>query len=102
MAQSLQILDYDPDKWGSTPGRGRDFPLHHCVQMVSGAHPSSYPVGTMVFSSGIEWPEHEAVHSSLSSAKVKNAQSYTSTSQYIFIVWCLIKRIICLHDVVLS
>jgi len=32
----------------------------------------------------------------------KNAWSYTSTPQYVFIVWCLIKQEICLHGMVLS
>jgi hypothetical protein len=39
---------------------------------------------------GVKWPGHEADHSPPSSAKVKNAWSYTSTPP------------ICLHGVVLS
>jgi hypothetical protein len=41
---------------------------------------------------GIKWPGHEADQSSPSSAKVKNAWSYTSTPQYVFMVWCLVKH----------
>jgi hypothetical protein len=36
--------------------------------------------------------EVEAGHSPPSSAEVKNAWSYTSTSQYVFMAWCLIKH----------
>jgi hypothetical protein len=32
---------------------------------------------------------HEADHSPPSGTKVKNAWSYTSTPQYIFMAWCL-------------
>jgi len=35
-------------------------------------------------------------------AKVKNAQSYTSTPTYVFMVWCLIKLMIRFHGVVLD
>jgi hypothetical protein len=38
---------------------------------------------------GVKQPESEADHSSPSSAEVKNAWSYTSTSQYAFMAWCL-------------
>jgi hypothetical protein len=37
-------------------------------------------------------PGREADHSPPSSAVVKNAWSYTSTPQYIFMVWCLVKH----------
>jgi hypothetical protein len=34
----------------------------------------------------------EADHSPPSSAEVKNAWSYTSTPQYVFMAWCLVKH----------
>jgi hypothetical protein len=37
---------------------------------------------------GVKRPGHEADHSPPSSAEVKNVWSYTSTSQYAFMVWC--------------
>jgi hypothetical protein len=55
-----------------------------------GARPASYPMGTGDLSPGIKRPEREADHSSPSSAEVKNASSYTSTTP------------IRLHGVVLS
>jgi hypothetical protein len=41
---------------------------------------------------GVKRPRREANHSPPSSAKVKNAWSYTSTSQYVFMAWCLVKH----------
>jgi hypothetical protein len=41
---------------------------------------------------GVKWPGCEADHSPLSSAKVKNAWSYTSTPQYVFMLLCLVKH----------
>jgi len=41
-----------------------------------------------ILSPGIKEPGNEADHPSPSSAKVKNARSYTSTPQYIFTAWC--------------
>jgi len=37
-----------------------------------------------------------------SGAKIKNAYSYTSTHQYVFMAWCLMKQWIWLYGVVLS
>jgi len=45
----------------------------------SGAHPSSYPMGTGAFSLRIKRPGREVDHSPPPSAEVKNAWSYTST-----------------------
>jgi hypothetical protein len=39
-----------------------------------------------------KWPGYEADHSPPSSAKVKNAWSYTSTPQYAFMAWCSVKK----------
>jgi hypothetical protein len=33
---------------GSSPGRGRNFSLHYCVQTGSGAYTASYTMGTRV------------------------------------------------------
>jgi hypothetical protein len=40
----------------------------------------------------VKRPGREADHSPPSSAEVKNALSYTSTSQYVFLAWCLVKH----------
>jgi hypothetical protein len=40
----------------------------------------------------VKWPGREADHSPPSRAEVKNAWSYTSNPQYVFMAWCLIKR----------
>jgi hypothetical protein len=41
---------------------------------------------------GVKQPGREADHSPPSSTEVKNAWSYTSTSQYVFMAWCLVKH----------
>jgi hypothetical protein len=49
VAQSVERLDYGHDGPGREvrfPEEARDFSLLHTDQMVSVAHPASYPVGT--------------------------------------------------------
>jgi hypothetical protein len=41
---------------------------------------------------GVKRPGREADHTPPSSAEVKNAWSYTSTPQYVFMAWCLVKH----------
>jgi hypothetical protein len=41
---------------------------------------------------GVKRPGREADHSPPYSAEVKNAWSYTSTPQYVFIAWCLVQH----------
>jgi len=41
---------------------------------------------------GVKRPGREADHSPPSSAEVKNAWSYTSTPQYVFMAWYLVKQ----------
>jgi hypothetical protein len=51
------------------PAVVREFSLLHRLQTDSGAD----PVGTVSSFPGLNWPEHEADHSSLSNAEVKNS-----------------------------
>jgi hypothetical protein len=74
------------------PAWAGNFPLRHHVQTGYGAQPASYPMGTGVSFSGVKRPGCEADHSPPSSAEVKNAWSYTSTPQYVFMEWCLVKH----------
>jgi hypothetical protein len=67
------------------PAGAGNFSLHHRVQNGSGSHPASYPMRTRG-----SFPGGEADHSPPSSAEVKNAWSYTSTTQYVFMAWCLV------------
>jgi hypothetical protein len=60
------------------PAGAGNFSLHHRLQTGSGAHPTSYPTDTRISFSGVKWSGREAYHSSLPSAEVKNAWSYTS------------------------
>jgi len=52
----------------------------------------SYPVSTGGSFQGVKGAEHEANHSPPSNAEAKNAWSYTSTPQYVLMVWCLSKQ----------
>jgi hypothetical protein len=49
---------------------GQDFSLLHAVQTDSGAHPSSYPIGSGALSPVIMRPGRKAEHSPPSSAQV--------------------------------
>jgi hypothetical protein len=55
-----------------------------CVNVGVVRRPASSPMGTREFFSGVKRPGREADHSPPSSAEVKNAWSYTSTPQYVF------------------
>jgi hypothetical protein len=55
---------------------GQDTVLRHNVQNGSWAYPVSYPLSTRLLSSAVKWWGHEANHSPLFSAKVKNVWSY--------------------------
>jgi hypothetical protein len=50
----------------------------------------------------VKLPGRKTDHSPPSSAEAKNAWSYTATSPYVFMAWCLVKYRIRLHDIVLS
>jgi hypothetical protein len=56
-------------------------PTQPPIQWVTGA-----------VSLGVKRPGREADHSPPSSAEIKNAWNYTSTPQYAFMVWCLVKH----------
>jgi hypothetical protein len=72
------------------PAGAGNFFLHHRVQNGSGAHPASCPMGTRALFVGVKRLGREADHAPTSSAEVKNAWNYTSTTA------------IRLHGVVLS
>jgi hypothetical protein len=79
---------------GFDPCRGNDkiFSLRHRVQTGSRANPASYTMrsggGSLM---GVKRPGREGYHSHPSSAEIRNAWSYTSTPQYIFMA-CLVKH----------
>jgi hypothetical protein len=71
------------------PAGAGNFSLHHRVQTGSGPHPDPCPLDTRgSFPEGEE--VREAHHSPPYSAGVKNAWNYTSTSQYVVMVWYVI------------
>jgi hypothetical protein len=65
---------------------GSEFSLLHVVQSGSGAHRTSYAMGTGGFFPGGKAEEGEADHSPAASAKVKKMRIYTSTPPYAFMV----------------
>jgi hypothetical protein len=78
-------LDYRGSRVRFPAGAG-NFSLHHRVQNVSGGQSASYPMGTRgLFPWGYTGRPP-------SSAEVKNAWSYTSIPQYVFMAWCLVKH----------
>jgi hypothetical protein len=88
-------LGYGLDDRGSRvrfPAGAGNFSLHHRIQNGAGVHPASYPMGTRGSFPGVKRPGREADHSPSSRAEVKNAWSYTSTPQYVFMAWCLVKH----------
>lgn len=68
----------------------RYFLCHH-DHSYSEAHPTLYPVSCRSYFPGAKELGHEAYHSRHSNAEVKNAQSYTSGSLYVFMASCLIR-----------
>jgi hypothetical protein len=96
LAQSLQrwatdwtigVLEFDSRRelgifLFTTVSRTALGPTQPSIQWVTGA-----------LSLGIKRPGREADHSPPSSAKDKNAWSYFSTPQCVFMAWCLVKLI---------
>jgi hypothetical protein len=66
--------------------------LRHSIQTGSEIHPAYYRTATGgKIPTGVKRPELEPDNSPPSSAYVQNVWSYSSTSPYAFIEWCLIK-----------
>jgi len=98
---SLQVRDHvmhsltriQAGQPGFDSQKGQEFfSPYHCIQTSSRACPTSYPTVTSIFFPGAKQPRHEADHSSPPSTMVKDMWGYTSTPQYNFITWCLIKQ----------
>jgi hypothetical protein len=86
-------MTYGLDDGGSIPGSGTCLFLFATASRPAlGAYSASYPMGTMGLFTGVERPGRRPDHSFPSSAEVKNAWSYTSTPQYVFMYWLLIKH----------
>jgi hypothetical protein len=68
------------------------FSLRHPVHTGSEAHPASYAMVNWSFPPGLKHPGREFDYSPQSTAEVNKAWSYTSTPQYVFTAWRLIKQ----------
>jgi hypothetical protein len=77
-----QLWGYKVEWKSVSRGTGGKKVEYHCpIQWVQGA-----------LSLGVKRPRREADHLPPSSVEVKNAWSYTSTPQYVFMAWCLVKH----------
>jgi len=75
------------------PGRGWGFFSSPLCPDRLWVPPSLQPNGyRRALSLEVKRPDQEADHSPPSSAEVKNAWSYKSTPQYVFLTWCLVKN----------
>jgi hypothetical protein len=83
MGWVIGVLGFD-SRWGW------EYFLDHLVQNSSGAHPTSYPVGTRGSfpgsKTGVKLNTH--LHQV---PRSKNEWSYTSTPQYTFMAWCSVQ-----------
>jgi len=80
-------------KTGSrSPAMTEIFSSRHCVQSGSGTHlaPIQWVPGALTLD--VNRLVRKTNHSHPSSVEVKNSLSYTSTLQYVFMMWCLIKQ----------
>jgi hypothetical protein len=78
------VSDYGLDDRSSIPDRTEDFSSSPCVQTSSGAHPTSYPMGTGgSFPGGKARPGRHAEHSPPSSAEVKYEQELYLLSPHV-------------------
>jgi hypothetical protein len=88
----IQWPDYGLDKWYMTSGVGMDFSLFNDKQTSPKCPASLLLMGNRSCFLGLKWLGHEAELSPPSSAKGKNACSYTFTAPYTFIWWRLINH----------
>jgi hypothetical protein len=80
-SHTLTVGSYSYRSLFTTVSRPALGPTQSPIQWVPGA-----------LSLGVKRPGREADHSPPSSAEVNNARSYTSTPQYVFMAWCLVKH----------
>jgi hypothetical protein len=89
--QVVSVILYDvfcnaPERSSSPSRRGLRIFFTTATRMV----PIQWVPGTL--SLGVKRPGRKADHSPPCSVEVKNAWSYTSTPQYVFMAWCLVKH----------
>jgi hypothetical protein len=79
------VTGYGLNDRGSGVRWGLGIPLFHRVQTDSRAHAASYPMATR--GRGVKLTTHLHLV-----PRSKNAWRYTSTPQYVFMAWCLVKH----------
>jgi hypothetical protein len=82
IAQSALGLGYGVDDQSSIPSRGNDGTFLFTSRSRLALEPTQPPIQSVLRALFlvVKWPGHEADHSHPSSAEVKNAWSYTSTT----------------------
>jgi hypothetical protein len=93
ITQSVEELSYGLDDRGFDSLQGLGIFLFTAVSRTalgSTQPPIQWVLGTL--SLGVKRLGREVDHSLPSSAEVKNVWSYTSTPQYVFMAWCLVKH----------
>jgi hypothetical protein len=82
------------DDWGFRSQQGLGIFLFTTAVSRLALGPTQPPIQWIqgALSLGVKQPDHEDDHSPPSSAKAKNAWSYTSTPQYTFMAWCSVKK----------
>jgi len=88
------ILAYGLDDRCSVPGRFNDGIFFFATASILSLGPTQPSIQWVPrpHTPKVKWSGRKAEHSRLPSAEVKNAWSYTSTSQYVFMAWCLVKH----------
>jgi hypothetical protein len=74
------------------PAGARDFSFLHSTQIGSWDYPASYPMCSGESFSGDKATRAWSWPLTPSSAEVKNSWSYTSTTLYVLVAWCLLKH----------
>jgi hypothetical protein len=85
------VTEVPPGRPGFDSLRGQGFVFSTASRPVLGSTQPPIRWVPRGLSPGVKGPEMEADHSPKSSAEVENAWSYTSTPQYAFMVWCVVK-----------
>jgi hypothetical protein len=89
-----RVLQYASMSWCSVKAQGQIYLHLFHLQNSFAAQSASYPLRTGSSYSMVNREMRAADHSPPSSDEVTNAWKYTSTSQYVFMVWCLFKHIV--------
>jgi hypothetical protein len=103
IAQLVFVTRLRVEERGSIPGTSRDI-FHFATLSRRALGPTQLPTHWVlgVLSHMLKRPGRESDHSPPPSAEFKNTWTYTSSSTYVFMAWCLVKYRICFHGVIIK